>query len=526
MENEQLFAGIDVSTQSCKLIIIDINSKKTVFLSSVNYDKDLPKYNTLGGVRKTTEATEIGVSESDPNMWIEAIHLVFDRMKNSAVNVSNIRCISVSGQQHGLVTITKDGDLSRPYSKLWNDFSTGEECEILTEKIGGAGEMIKKIGNTQRTGYTAPKIFHMVRHEPANYEKTWKVFLVHNYINWWLTGGKEGGICAMEPGDVSGSALWDPQTRDWNDEVIKVIAPDLKGKLPDVLPSRDAIGKISKELVEKFGFSEDCLIASGSGDNMMGAIGTGNYREGIVTVSLGTSGTAYTFMKKPYVDPDGEIAAFCDATGNYLPLLCISNLANGYEATLNHYNITHKDFEEIIMKTKPGNKGRLLLPWYIGERTPDLPDAAPIYFGFELHDFTQEILCRAVLEGHVLNLYEGFKKLPVSPKEIRLTGGISRSKVWRETIANIFDCEVIPVSGEGAAMGAALHAAWTFNKDKTIEEIADDFILLEENERVKPNAEIKEIYNLLKEEYIALSMRIRGVQGKDPFKLRKQILSR
>ena len=330
----------------------------------------------------------------------------------------------------------------------------------------------------------------------------------------------------MEPGDVSGSALWDPQTRDWNDEVIKVIAPDLKGKLPDVLPSRDAIGKISKELVEKFGFSEDCLIASGSGDNMMGAIGTGNYREGIVTVSLGTSGTAYTFMKKPYVDPDGEIAAFCDATGNYLPLLCISNLANGYEATLNHYNITHNDFEEIIMKTKPGNKGRLLLPWYIGERTPDLPDAAPIYFGFELHDFTQEILCRAVLEGHVLNLYEGFKKLPVSPKEIRLTGGISRSKVWRETIANIFDCEVIPVSGEGAAMGAALHAAWTFNKDKTIEEIADDFILLEENERVKPNAEIKEIYNLLKEEYIALSMRIRGVQGKDPFKLRKQILSR
>ena len=519
---EELFAGLDVSTQSTKLVVIDFIQKKTVFLSSVNYDKDLPKYETINGTRKTDE---FGVSESDPNMWIEALEKVFDRLKKSEISVANIKAISVSGQQHGLVTLTKEGELSRSYSMLWNDFSTVEECQILTEKIGGPKEMIKRIGNTQRTGYTAPKIFHMVRHEPENYNKTWKILLVHNYINWWLTGGKNGGVCAMEPGDVSGSALWDPVTRDWNYDVIDAISPELKEKLPPVLPSREPIGKISKELCERFGFSEHCLIASGSGDNMMGAIGTGNYREGVVTVSLGTSGTAYTFMKQPYVDVDGEIATFCDATGNYLPLLCISNLANGYEAILKQYNLNHKEFEEIIAKTAPGNQGRLLLPWYMGERTPDLPDASPVYFGFELSDFTKENLCRAVLEGHILNLYEGFRKLPVNAKEIRLTGGISRSKVWRQTIANIFDCEVIPVLGEGAAMGAALHAAWSFHKDKSIEEIADDFIILEESEREKPKDDIKKVYNILKQEYLALSKRIRGIQADDPFKLRKQLLN-
>ena len=249
----------------------------------------------------------------------------------------------------------------------------------------------------------------------------------------------------MEPGDVSGSALWDPVKRVWSQNVIDAIDPELANKLPQVQESSQMLGPIGTEFVEKYGFSSECQIASGSGDNMMGAIGTGNYREGVVTVSLGTSGTAYTFMPNAYVDPEGEIASFCDATGNYMPLLCISNLANGYEAILKQFNLNHQQFEEVIKKTEPGNKGRMLCPWYEGERTPDLPEAAPIYFGWALKDFIKENLCRAVMEGHIMNLYEGFIKLPVKAKEIRLTGGISKSKVWREAIANIFNCEVVPV---------------------------------------------------------------------------------
>lgn len=383
--------------------------------------------------------------------------------------------------------------------------------------------MIEAVGNTQRTGYTAPKIFHMVRHEPQNWAKTATVFLVHNYINWVLTGGKHGGIAKMENGDVSGSALWDPRTRKWNTTVIDAISPDLMAKLPPVEDSRKVLGPIGSEFVAQYGFSAECQIASGSGDNMMGAIGTGNYREGVVTVSLGTSGTAYTYMTKPYVDPQGEIAAFCDATGNWLPLLCISNLANGFEAILHQNHLSYDQFEELIKKTPPGNGGKMLCPWYEGERTPDLPEAAPVYFGFGLADFTPENLCRAVMEGHIMNLYEGFLKLPVQAKEIRLTGGISKSKAWRHTIANIFECEVVPVLGEGAALGAAIHAAWSLLKSRPLSEIADPFIQLDQSQRVSPSAETVKRYRHFKQMYLAVSQRIRTNIKDNPFKIFKTL---
>lgn len=511
-----LFAGLDVSTQSCKLVVIDFDSKETVFLDSVNYDRDMPEYDTSGGTRKDAG---FGVSESDPNMWVEAIHSLFLRLKNNLKDqISEIKAISVSGQQHGLVTITEDGDLSRDYSKLWNDFSTAQECSILTEKIGGAENMISEIGNTQRTGYTAPKILHMIRNEPKNYKETSTIFLVHNYINWILTGGKKGGVAAMEPGDVSGSALWNPKTKEWSRKVINAISQDLMEKLPPVKDSRTFIGDIGEDFVDQYGFSADCKIASGSGDNMMGAIGTGNFVEGVVTVSLGTSGTAYSFMKKPYVDPKGEIAAFCDATGNYLPLLCISNLANGYETYINTFDFSHEDFDKAARETEPGNGGKIICPWFEGERTPDLPEAAPVYFGFEIKDFRTPTLARGIMEGHILNLYEGFQRLPVDPTEIRLTGGISKSPVWRETIANIFNCEVVPVKGEGAALGAALHATWSYFKDRAISEIAEGFVILEEDERIKPTNKYVERYNDLKQIYMALSKRVRGYTAENPFK--------
>ncbi len=350
--------------------------------------------------------------------------------------------------------------------------------------------------------------------------------MVHNYINWILTGGSSSGIASMEPGDVSGSALWDPVRRAWSKKVIEAIDPNLFEKLPLVKESREFLGPIGKEFITKYGFSKECLIASGSGDNMMGAIGTGNFKEGVVTISLGTSGTAYTFMKKPYVDPDGEIASFCDATGNYLPLLCISNLANGYELYLQTYNISHEQFNTIIKDTYPGNGGKILCPWYEGERTPDLPEAAPIYFGFRPQDFNKTTLARAILEGHIMNLYEGFLKLPVNPKEIRLTGGISKSPVWREVIANIFNCEVVPVLGEGAALGAAIHAAWSYYKHQSIEDIASSFIEFDEPNRIKPDPKLVDRYNDFKKIYLAVSKRIRGKDAGNPFKYFKEFVER
>ena len=521
---EGLFAGLDVSTQGCKLVVVDAKAEDVIFVDSVDYDEDLPQYGTRNGV---VQGLEEGVSESDPNMWIEAVNVVFEKLRGSEVQRDKIRCISVSGQQHGLVALDAEGNLTRPRSKLWNDFSTYDECEILTDRVGGKEAMVREVGNSQRTGYTAAKIFHMFRHEKDAYLKSTTFFLVHNYINWYLTGGKRGGVRVMEPGDTSGMALWNPKTGSWSDKVLGAIDPGLKDKLPRVQPSGRSIGFISGELAEKCGFSPDCKVDAGCGDNMYGAVGTGNVRPGIVTISLGTSGTAYTFLEEPYIDPSGEIAAFCDSTGHYLPLLCVSNLANGYDAVLNMFGISHEEFSEVISKTEAGNAGKVLIPWFTGERTPDIPLASPLYFGFGLEDFTKESLCRAVLEGHVLNLFEGFCRMPVETKEIRLTGGLSKSQSWCQTIADVFEAETVPVEGEGAALGAALHAGWVWHQESgratPVEEAVEPFVILDEKRRMKPDRNNMEACRIQKRLFHALSNRIRGIESEDPFLLRDKL---
>ncbi|VAX23052.1 Xylulose kinase [hydrothermal vent metagenome] len=522
---KNLFAGIDSSTQSTKLVVINYDNQEVVFNGSVNYDTDLPKYNTKNGV---VQGLGEGISESEPTMWIEALEILFKRLYRSNIPQENIKAISVSGQQHGLVSLDNEGSLTRKRSKLWNDFSTQEECDLLTEAVGGVENMIAEVGNSQRPGYTAAKIYHFVRNEPEAYKRTSTLFLVHNYINWYLTGGKNRGIRVMEPGDTSGMALWNPKTQQWSEKVINAIAPDLMSKLPEVKTSDKSIGFVSRDVVDKFGFNPECKVDAGSGDNMYGAVGTGNIEPGIVTISLGTSGTAYTFLQEAFIDPLGEIAAFCDSTGKHLPLVCVSNLANGYNEILDQYNITHSEFNELIKLTSPGNNGRLLIPWYEGERTPDVPQAAPTYFGFGLGDFQKEILARSVLEGHILNLYDGFKRLPVTVNEIRLTGGLSRSEAWRQTIADIFNAETVPVEGEGAALGAALHAAWVWNNEQgnsvKLNEITNSFVKLSEEGRTKPIENNLAVYKKQKELFTELSKKLRDTNNGNVFKLRSEII--
>ena len=517
--NDTLFMGIDSSTQSCKALVIAPAKDEIVYVDSVNFDKDLPQYETQNGVIKSSDRN---LSEANPHMWIEALNVLFARMKSADFPMHLIRAISVSGQQHGLVSLDAEGNLTRNRSKLWNDTSTVEECELLTEKLGDVDKMIAAVGNSQRSGYTAGKIYHMYRHEAEAAARTTTFFLVHNFINWFLTGGKNGGVRVMEPGDVSGMALRHPGAENWANDVCSIIAADLTSKLPEVKPADEMIGTISSELVTTYGFNPGCQIDAGCGDNMYGAIGTGNIAPGIVTVSLGTSGTAYTIFEEPYVDPDGEIAAFADSTGRFLPLLCVSNMANGYNEILEQYQMSHTDYSDILKETPAGNQGRLLFPWYMGERTPDLPNAAPVYWGFGLGDFTKPALCRAVLEGHVLNLYDGFRKMPVVANEIRLTGGLSQSEAWAQTIADVFDMETVPVEGEGAALGAAIHAAWVYFKKESgefsLENLTAGLVSVNEERRKWP--ENAAVYRPIRDAYQEISLRIRSQAGNiDPFKV-------
>ena len=516
---EDLFAGLDVSTQGQKIVIIDLEKRSVIYSDSINYDVDLPKYNTLNGVLKDTD---FGVSESNPNMWIDSLHLLFERLKTSSDIIQSIKSISVAGQQHGLVAIDKDGDLAKSTSKLWNDFSTAEECEILTNEIGGSEQMITEVANSQRTGYTASKIFHMYRNERELYDNTEHFLLVHNYINWYLTGGK----IAMEEGDASGTGIWDPVTKTWSENLMNIISDDLVSKLPIVSSATKSIGYISNTLANQYGFDLECKIDAGSGDNMYSALGTGNIEYGTVTISLGTSGTAFTTLDQPFVDKDGEIACFCDSTGKYLPLLCISNMAGGYNTFLEENNLSHADFETLLTQTPPGNNGNIIIPWYSGERTPDIPEACPIYFGFKYEEMNIKSIARGLIEGHVLNLFAGFSKMPVNPDIIHLTGGLSQSKSWCQMIADIFDCETVPVKGEGAALGAAIHAAWVWKNENGLScdlaQLVNPFIIFEEGLRCKPDKKNVKIYQNLFLSYEALVKRVLGLEGSDPFKLRKE----
>lgn len=512
----ELFVGLDVSTQGCKMVAIDQREQAVVHVDAVNYDQDLPEYGTRDGV---IQGLGPGVSESDPRMWLVAVDRLLGALTESDIDSAAIRCISVSGQQHGLVALDSSGGLTRTTSKLWNDHSTARECELLTEHVGGPEAMIRAVGNSQRPGYTAPKILHIRRHEPEIYQRTRTFLVVHNFINRYLTGGVE----VMEPGDASGTALWHPGRSRWSREVIDAIDPDLVDKLPEVRQADRSIGFVSQELVGRFGLPSDCKVDAGSGDNMYGALGTGNISEGLVTVSLGTSGTACTFRKEPFADPEGEIACFADSTGHYLPLVCVSNLANGYNEMRRLHELDHADFDRLAAAEPPAADGGLLIPWFGGERTPDLPNARPVYFGFPLDALSKERLCRAVLDGHVLNLHAGFRRLPVTVTEIRATGGLSRSPVWCQTIADVFEAEVVPVRGEGAALGAALHAAWVWMREAgraiPLDELIEPFIELDAASRKTPSDEHRAGYAYLRRQFRALTDRLRGLEAEDPFRL-------
>ena len=192
--------------------------------------------------------------------------------------------------------------------------------------------------------------------------------------------------------------------------------------------------------------------------------------------------------------------------------------------------MTHAEFDVVIGRTTAGNDGRVLIPWYGGERTPDVPNAAPIYFGFGVDDFGKERLSRAVLEGHVLNLYNGFSRLPIEPQVIHLTGGLSRSPSWGQMIADVFAVETVAVQGEGAALGAAIHAAWVWLKEHdeqpSLAEVAEPFVILNEATRKQPIAENVAVYEVQKRLFRALADRARGLGAEDPFELRTELLRR
>jgi sugar (pentulose or hexulose) kinase len=238
-------------------------------------------------------------------------------------------------------------------------------------------------------------------------------------------------------------------------------------------------------------------VSGGGGDNMMGAIGTGNTRPGVITASFGTSGTIYACAGKPVVDPRGEIAAFCDSTNQWLPLLCTMNVTVATEMVRQDFGWTHDKYAAEAAKAPAGCDGLLLLPYLEGERTPNVPNGTGVYFGVTRRTFTASHFARAAMEGVTLGMNYGLRRLAelgVKPTQIRATGGGAHSKLWRQIMADVFNAEVVTLQvGEGAAYGAALQALWCWRRQQggndSITDITDKFVRLNRAETARPKKE-------------------------------------
>ena len=328
------------------------------------------------------------------------------------------------------------------------------------------------------------------------------MLLPHDYLNFHLTGNY-----FMEFGDASGTALMDVRKRTWSSAVINALDKNLADWLPELSPSHAAAGTLRAEIAQKYGFSTDVVVSAGGGDNMMGAIGTGNVSPGVVSASLGTSGTVYAYCNQPVVDPRGEIAAFCSSTGGWLPLLCTMNVTMVTEQIRTLFGWDHGQLEQAVASAPVGSAGLALLPYLDGERTPNLPRATGVFSGLTRHTLTAPMMARAAMEGVTMNMNYGLRRLAalgVKAKEIRVTGGGSKSAGWRQMMADVFGVPVVAmVEDEGAALGGALQAAWCISlrdgKKAKLTDFTNGIVALNESTRCAPDKQRKAQYRELQE---------------------------
>jgi len=486
VEDMKTVAGIDMGTQSMKVILYNWETKEIV--------------------AKTQEPVDLiakndGTREQKAEWYDEALTKCFAGFTEE--QRKSIQAVGVSGHQHGFVPLDKDGKALYNV-KLWNDTSTVEECNILTEAAGGNDAVISEVCNLMLPGFTAPKILWLKRHKPEAFAQLRYIMLPHDYLNFLLTGNY-----VAECGDASGTALFNGIRRQWSEKICNLVDPGLIKLLPDLIESEKPAGKISREAAARFGLPGDIPVSSGGGDNMMGAIGTGTVRDGFLTMSLGTSGTLYGYSDSPVSDPEKGLSGFSSSTGGYLPLLCTMNCTVATEETRKLFGLGVKEFDECASKAPIGSEGVVFLPFFNGERTPNLPNGRASINGLNAANSSRENIARAAMESAIFGMrigLEAFQALGFRAKEIRLIGGGAKSKIWRSIAANVMDLPVkLPASDEAAAMGSAVQALWCLmnleGKKISIGELTDEHITINENQCINPDPASVAAYNKAYAEY-------------------------
>lgn len=473
-------AGIDLGTQSLKVLFYDYANHEIVACESARLD---------------LYQDDDGAAEQQAHWWLNALHEALGKV--DAEILGSAAAIGVSGQQHGFVPMGKTGEILAPV-KLWCDTSTVAECDEIMTSYGGQQRCIDEVGNPILPGYTASKVRWFSKQEESLYDQLDCILLPHDYLNFYLTGER-----CMEAGDASGTGFLDIRQRRWSDRMLAAIDPqrDLSQCLPPLRTMTGVIGHLRPAVAQRTGLPEGIPVSTGGGDNMMGAYGTGNLSPGKVTMSLGTSGTVYAYSDSPVVDPKGEIAAFCSSNGGWLPLLCTMNCTVTTELMRGLMGADIAKFENQVSLAPRGSGGVITLPFFNGERTPNLPRAKACIIGMDGKNTRPENLLRSAMEGATFALRYGLdrlRELGINASEILLTGGGAGSATWRQVVADVCDKPVTVLQqDEGASFGAALQALGVLEEcaPGEIQQLADDHLVRNDRLSCEPGRAAVNLYN-------------------------------
>ncbi|MGI5492917.1 xylulokinase [Microtetraspora malaysiensis] len=424
-----LVAGVDSSTQSCKVVIRDARS---------------------GALVRQGRAAHPEGTEVHPERWWAALQEAIER----AGGLDGVAAMSVAGQQHGMVCLDESGDVVRP-ALLWNDTRSAEAARDLVDELGGPARWAEAVGSVPVASFTVAKLRWLAEHEPDNARRAARVCLPHDWLTWRLAGAS--GEITTDRGDASGTGYWSPAAGAYRTDLLD-LALGATPELPRVLAPAEQAGVVRDGTAGAGG--SRVRLAPGTGDNMAAALGVGA-RPGDVVVSIGTSGTAFAVAGTPSSDPSGAVAGFADATGRFLPLVCTLNAARVLDAAARLLRVTPEELDELALQAPPGAGGLVLVPYLEGERTPNLPEATGSLRGLTLATATPAHLARAAVEGMLCGLADALDALGLEPGRVLLIGGGARSEAVRRIAPTVFGRPVlVPEPGEYVADGAARQAAW------------------------------------------------------------------
>ena len=421
-----LVAGVDSSTQACKVVVRDA---------------------ATGALVREGRASHPGGTEVEPSAWWSAL----ERAAARAGGLADVSALAVAGQQHGMVCLDQSGAVVRP-ALLWNDTRSAGAAADLVDELGGARAWVDAVGLVPVASFTVTKLRWLAEHEPAHAGRTAAVALPHDWLTWQLGGQDDLDSLRTDRGDASGTGYWSPATSSYRrDLVLTALGKDVV--LPTVLGPADPAGTTA----------DGAVLGPGTGDNMAAALGL-DARPGTVIVSIGTSGVASTVTTAPAADRDGTVAGFADATGSYLPLVATLNAARVLDATARMLGVDHEELSRLSLSAPPGADGLVLVPYLEGERTPNVPYATGALHGLRLANTTPAHLARAAVEGLLCGLrggIEALERVGVEVDQVMIIGGGSRLEAVRVIAPTIFGCPVsVPPPDEYVANGASRQAAW------------------------------------------------------------------